>query len=210
MSLITNYATLQTGIINELLRPDFAGAAVQGFIRQAEQSLRRDPRVRQLVTDDAFVVDAASEALPTAFKALEQIVHNGPTYYHPLELGTLADLSRMRQSTGATGFPRLYALMNGTSIRFAPVPDGEYTLLLDYWQGVPYLSDSVQDNWLVTDHSDIYLYSACLEAAPYLKEDPRIATWAELREARIIELDLQNNDLNYSGPMARTPTHRMP
>ena len=33
-------------------------------------------------------------------------------------------------------------------------------------------------NWLLTMAPDLYLYGALMEAAPYLKEDGRIQTWA--------------------------------
>jgi hypothetical protein len=50
------------------------------------------------------------------------------------------------------------------------------------------LSASVDTNWLLTNHPDIYLYGTLLEAAPYLKDDARVALWQNEYDRRIVSV----------------------
>jgi hypothetical protein len=43
----------------------------------------------------------------------------------------------------------------------------------------------VSSNWILRDHPDAYLYGALLQAAPFLRDDERIAVWGGLFERAI-------------------------
>lgn len=55
---------------------------------------------------------------------------------------------------------------------------------LTYWGKLPKLAvlaaatPAQPNNWLLRDYPSAYLYGALLEAAPYLRDDERIAVWA--------------------------------
>jgi predicted transcriptional regulator len=62
-------------------------------------------------------------------------------------------------------------------------------------------------NWLLTDHSDVYLYAALVEAAPYLGDDARLAVWrSELAEriegVRRVRSETTLNLTTYEGLIA--------
>lgn len=70
------------------------------------------------------------------------------------------------------------------------------------FRDVTTLSDGNTSNWLLTNHPDVYLYGALLEAQPYLMDDARIATWAQIFERVVAEVRLPNvnaNLANYAG-----------
>ena len=54
------------------------------------------------------------------------------------------------------------------------------------FKGVTALSSG--NNWLFTANPDVYLYGALLEAQPYLQDDARIATWAQIFEKVVAEV----------------------
>lgn len=203
MAKITSYATLQSEAIAELERTDLTTQIVR-FIQNAEERLNRDHRVKRLVSNTSFTVDAATKSLPSNFKMLDSISWPGTgTAVGDLLVVSYGDLSSVYAQYGATGKPRVVAIVPGSDeMTFAPVPDEEYTLAITYWEGVPELGGAVLSNWLLDSHSDIYLYATCLEAAPYLVEDERISTWSALLEQRLQDLHTYTQNRTYGGPMS--------
>jgi hypothetical protein len=75
------------------------------------------------------------------------------------------------------------------------------------------LSDANTSNWLLERHPDVYLYGALLQAAPYLRDDERVALWTPLYGQAIEDMILQNERAAFSqGRMAMTvrPTRVIP
>jgi hypothetical protein len=73
------------------------------------------------------------------------------------------------------------------------------------FKGVTSLSSINTTNWLLTADPDVYLYGALLEAQPYLQDDARIATWAQIFEKVVSEIrvpDTDSNFTNYTGLQA--------
>jgi hypothetical protein len=70
------------------------------------------------------------------------------------------------------------------------------------FRDVTSLSGSNTTNWLLTNHPDVYLYGTLLEAQPYLMDDARIATWAQIFDRVVAEVRRPNSSVNlanYSG-----------
>jgi len=61
------------------------------------------------------------------------------------------------------------------------------------------LSDTNSDNWLLLEAPDVYLYGALLHSAPYLAEDQRVAVWAQLYSAAVMQLNEASESARYSG-----------
>jgi hypothetical protein len=57
------------------------------------------------------------------------------------------------------------------------MPASSVIIHFAYYQMVPPISDTRDDNIFTTYHSDALLYGACLEAASYMVEDERIPVW---------------------------------
>lgn len=73
------------------------------------------------------------------------------------------------------------------------------------FKGVTSLSSINPTNWLLTADPDVYLYGALLEAQPYLQDDARIATWAQIFEKVLSDIrvpDTASNFTNYTGLQA--------
>tara|TARA_R110002096_G_scaffold52845_3_gene137751 strand:- start:582 stop:1061 length:480 start_codon:yes stop_codon:yes gene_type:complete len=114
----------------------------------------------------------------------------------PLSYKNLQNLDRHR-SSDPTGKPLYYSVMKN-NIEFAPVPDGEYTIEIVYYQKIPPLSAN-PTNWLLDDHPDAYLYGALMHSAPYLQADERAGLWAGKYNQIIQQIISSDDKAKFSG-----------
>lgn len=210
MAGITSYAGLQDAIADWLIRSDLDDV-IPTFIANAESTLRRDRRVR-LLTTTTLSAESAVEALPEDYRGLEGLWYDGPTHFGRVRTVDPATLGDAESALGETGVPTHGAVIstNPPQIRFAPVPDDEYTLRLSYWATILPLNDTRLSNWLLEEHPDVYLYASLVESAPYLRDDQRVTLWTGLLEKRLDELDADTTDRQYSGHMTSFPQRNIP
>ena len=194
--MITTYSELQTSIANWLIKTNLT-STIPEFIQLAEARLKRDHRARKL-QNTSMLVSADDHSLPSDFHTLETLSHDGTTYFGAVQIVPADRLPEIKARLGTTGAPVYAAILDGI-VRFAPAPDGTYTLKFSYWRKVDSLSDSNPTNWLLDDHPDIYLYGALLESAPFLKDDNRIPVWGQRYEAALEELTAMTQDNQFGG-----------
>ncbi len=87
-----------------------------------------------------------------------------------------------------------YYTIIGDHIRvFLPVPTTDNSVQLDlyYYAMLPALTADNTTNWVLTRYPDLYLYGALLHTAPYLKNDDRLATWAQMYKSVIDEIETE-------------------
>lgn len=204
MAGISNYGALQTAIADWLVRSDIDDAILT-FIDNFESVARRDPRIRFL-TSVAFDVDSVEEDLPTDYREVESLWHDGPTFFGEIETVGAGQLGQLGGGSGASGVVA-YAALNPDAlvVRFAPPPSDTYSLKLWYWATIERLSDELQSNWLLVEHPDIYLYGCLIESAPYVMNDQRVALWRAEYERRLTELHANTQRGQWSGSLVRTP-----
>jgi hypothetical protein len=165
---LANYSDLQTTVANYLHRSDLT-SMIPDFITLAEAKLNRELRLRAM-EDTATGTVAASISLPTGYIEMRGIsVGSGNstwnlTYRPPSDINT------------ETGTPVNYSI-KGETLYFLPYGTA-YSYTIDFYKKFDALSGGV--NWLITNAPDIYLYATLLEASPYIKDDARIGTWAQL------------------------------
>jgi hypothetical protein len=137
------------------------------------------------------VVNSSSVALPTDFLGMISFELPAGTG-HPLTYRRPEEVRALRQEQYASsGTPFAWTVVGG-ALETAPAPSGSLTCNMIYYQQVPALAANPSGNWLSTKHPDIYLYGALMQSAPYLKDDPRLAVWAELYQR--ITADLMASD----------------
>jgi hypothetical protein len=78
-----------------------------------------------------------------------------------------------------SGKPVFYTII-GEEFSFAPMPDYGYTVEMLYYSKPTALSDSNTTNVFLVNYPDALLYGALAQAEPYLMNDARITTWAQL------------------------------
>lgn len=171
---IGTYAELQTSVASWLHRTDLT-AMVLDFITLAESRLNRVLHLRVMETEATLVTTAGSRfaPLPALYNEPRGLWRDTGGDRVPLTQKMPEDLS----VTGTAGLPVNWAV-DGVNAAFeCPLADaGVY--VLRYLQNFA-LSGTAPTNWLLTAYPDIYLYGALLEAAPYIKDDARLAVWQD-------------------------------
>jgi hypothetical protein len=199
--VITNYTTLQSEVADWLNRTDLT-AVIPSFIQMAEVRFQRDKRCWKLQNRGTFSVSADGQSLPSDFVSLDSWYHDGPVYFGALEIVGADAIGALKGRFGETGVPRFAAIVDGV-VRFAPEPDATYATAMTYWRKASSLSGSTPTNWLLAEHPDLYLYGALAEAAPYLKDDARVAVWKSELEARLNEVERATEAEHWGGNMRR-------
>ena len=198
---LSTYSELQTTIANYLSRDDLT-TAIPDFIQLAEIRLRRDLRLRQMLTQTSVTATGggATINLPTDFlQARDVYVDSDPDF--PITFATPSIFIRNGR-TNESGVPAFYTIL-GSTIQLAPIPDSNYTIKILYYAAPAFLSTSNTTNLFLTTCPDALLYGALGEAEPYLMNDPRLQTWGVLYDRAITALTRSDEESQYSGvPLA--------
>lgn len=205
MALITSYTTLQSELKDEFNRSADTASPWTRFIQSAEEAFIRDPRVKRM-RSTTLSVDSEEESLPSDFKEMVSLTHDGPVYFDPIEIVSVEMLPGEKVISGGTtsGVVRKAAILDdGARLRFAPAPDTTYTLDFSYWQTITPLSATTQSNWLLDAHSDLYLSGCVLEAAKYFLDDRRFEIHTQVRDMKLKELMRKTKDVHQGGALVR-------
>lgn len=187
---ITTYAELQTAVANWLHRDDLV-SLIPDFITLAEAKLNRALRIRAMENIATGTV-SSTVALPTGFVEMRSITVSTGGNTYPIPYVTPEKI------TSESGAPLAYSIV-GDNIYFMDSTSG-YTYTLTYYKKFDALSSGV--NWLITNAPDAYLYGTLLEAAPYLKDDPRIGVWQSLFSTSVQSLMAADKDDRYGNALA--------
>ena len=202
----TTYAELQTTIAEYLARSDLT-TQIPDFIRLAEVRLRRDLRIRQMLTSTTLTCTSgtATVTIPSDFLEVKDFVVTGNPV-RPLNYESPSLFSRNSRSMDA-GKPLDYTVLAST-FKLAPIPDFAYTLSLVYSAAPPFLSTSNTSNTFLTVCPDLLLYGALIEAEPYLMNDARINTWGTMFDRAMGSLTRSDEKGQFSGvPLAMQTTY---
>lgn len=196
---IATYSDLQSLVANYLARDDLSTQIVD-FIKLAEVRIRRDLRVREMLSSSDLTINASSVAIPSDFLELREL-HIDSTPITQLDYLPPTTFFRTARTT-ETGKPVFYT-MDGSNFVFGPTPDTTYTGKLLYYAAPDFLSDSNTSNTFLTVAPDCLLYAALGESEPFLMNDQRLAVWASLYDRARIQLSTSDDRAEFSGnPMA--------
>jgi hypothetical protein len=208
---LNSYSALKASIADWLNRDDLT-ATIPDFISLAEAQLERRLPVQKRTQRSTATIDTQFSALPSDFVSAKSLVLTSTAPVQPLTFLTEDELDAKKSVYRTTGKPLFFALI-GNQIEVLPAPDTGYTAELTYVATLAKLSDANTSNWLLERHPDVYLYGSLLQAAPYLRDDERVALWAPLYGQAIEDMILQNERAAFSqGRMAMTvrPTRVIP
>jgi hypothetical protein len=184
---ITTYSELQAAIGNWLDHGLFT-ARIPDFIALFEAAANRRLRVRQQETSTTLTPSSGSVALPGDYLAWRRVTWTGSTrvelqYVHPSYL-------QAAYPSSPSDTPRIFTI-EGATLKVRPVDDTG--LEFDYLQKIPALSDSATTNWLLTEHPDLYLFGALVEAEMFGVNDERAPLWNARRDEILDEIEKLSN-----------------
>ena len=198
---LASYSDLTSTISSYLARSDL-DSIIPTFISLAEQRLRRELRMRQmLVTAQATTTGGDSTVgLPSDYLEMRDI-HvvgnpNGQLNYES------PNAFYKRNTSTESGLPKSYTVL-AAELQLAPIPDGAYGLQMLYYAQPAFLSSTNASNVFLAYCPDALLYAALGEAEPYLMNDARLQTWGTLYERTINAISVADQSGEYSGqPMS--------
>jgi hypothetical protein len=183
MALAT-YSDLKAAVASWLNRTDLT-TQIPDFITLAESRLNRLLKLRltEVEASLSLAQGARSVALPSAFiepialwdsdvNGRRELRFLGPTQ---LEVSTIAQVIE-------------YWAITGANIEFECPSDKARTLILRYVQGFG-LTDASPTNWLLTNHPDVYLFAALVEAAPFLRDAEALGIYDARLQVAIKEVN---------------------
>lgn len=197
----TNYTGFKAMVADWLDRPDLTNI-IPTLITMGEYRLQRDLRTRQMlvVATSTTTNGDSTIGLPTNFLAMRDVhVKSIPLR----DLKYLApNVFYNNARTTEYGVPIHYTVL-GAEIQLAPIPDSTYTIQMIYYSKPTALSDTNSSNVFLANYADALLYATLGEAAPYLMNDARLATWAALYERAVTAISTSDVASQYSGqPMS--------
>lgn len=198
---LSSYSELKSTVASYLARSDLT-AVIPDFIRLAEERLRRDLRIRQMLVVATAQTTGGDPTvgLPTDFLEMRdihvnlnpvvQLSYKAPNAFYSSGKSTLS------------GKPTDYTVL-AAEFQLAPIPDAAYTLQMLYYAKPALLSDSNASNVFLANCPDALLYAALGEAEPYLMNDARLQTWAALYDRSITAINTSDQSSEYGGqPMS--------
>ena len=202
---LNTYAGLKTAIADWLDRSDLTDR-IPDFITLAEARINRDLRIRPMEVRSTMTTTSGKRYfnLPGGYVQMRNIQLNTDPI-SALEYITPEMLDRLYGGS-ATGKPRAYTLI-GDEIQLAPMPDTAYTLEMAFYEKFTPLGDgtagTVTSNWLTKNAPDVILYSALLEAEPFIKNDERIPVWLGAYDKAIDKIQKADARDRHSGSQMR-------
>lgn len=178
---LDTFTTLQTAIATWLNRTDLT-ADIPDFITLCEDEIARRVEV-EFERRDTITLATEIVTLPTDLREITSLALDDATRRGAIEILSPEQLTTYKAASGrSSSYPRKAAITtNGTELILAPVPDQAYVAEIIYATKLDRLSDTQTTNWILDDHSDVYLYGSLIHSAPFLKDDNRVQTTWEPR-----------------------------
>jgi hypothetical protein len=126
----------------------------------------------------------------------------------PLRYVPLAESNLDRIEAHGDSGARYYTI-RGTALDIRPAPaapiDGDPPAVeMVYYARPTPLTDDTPTNWLLEQEPAVYIYGTMLQAAPYMIDDERVATWGQLFSGLITRLNNASDSATHSGgPLVR-------
>lgn len=188
---LANYFDLQSAAADWINRADLT-AVIPTFITLAEAKFNRELRLRDMLVRAEATTSNEFVAVPADF------LENYSLELNMAQIGPQASLAfigpleaKVLKANKIVGLVRYYTIIDG-AFELLPAPSGDTDVVLTYYQKIPALSDTQTTNWLLTKSPDLYLYSTLLEAAPYLRDDDRMAMWGQARGQVLAAMQLES------------------
>lgn len=197
---ISNYTQLKSAVGDFLNRSDLE-SVIPTFVALAEAQINRDLRhwrMENRVDGQQSVGDKFMQ-FPADWLETIRFQVSTTTGLRTLDLLSVAAISDRRQkASNSPGIPQYYSHVRG-EFELYPTPSEDTDFELLYFQRIESLSDSVTTNWLLDYAPDVYLYGSLMHSAPYLKEDERVAVWAQMYSAAVQNLNAESERVKNSG-----------
>lgn len=170
MTQITSYATLQTeaAAMYGNGRTDLT-ARWPGFIQRCEEEVNRFLRTSSQTTFTTLTAASGVLTVPADYARMRSLRQTEANKPQMLKTDIVQIEDWLNEAT-QTGDPIWWCEHDGT-VYLAPAPEDGVTFRVFYVPKVAALSDANTTNWLLDEHSDVYLFGTLKQAAIYDHDD---------------------------------------
>jgi hypothetical protein len=195
---LSNYSDLQETALDVIGRTGDTSLTAYAPVAIAlvEAKLNRNLRVSEMEDTATLTGTGGDYALPDDFADWRQV---RIASYAPLEYVT-PDWASDTYPTGGSGIPRFFTIKGSTLTVF---PASSSSVILDYYQKIPPLSDSLPSNWLLGSHPDVYLFMTLSELCTYTKDPEAALLWNQRGMTAVEEVRTADRIKRYSRVTAR-------
>lgn len=187
MATNTTFATLQEDVRNYLERGSATTdpvvyAQIPRLINLAERRMARELKVQGFISSVTQTMTAgqAVYSKPDRWRDTVSINVYDATSRSPVFPRSYEYIRAYAPVTAATGTPEFYADYDYEHWLFAPAPATAVSMEVLYYALPPLLDDTNQSNWLTDYAPEALLYATLMEAALFLKDDTRLATFQSM------------------------------
>lgn len=183
---VKNYLeNTSTSLANEI--PNFINFAERKIARELKSIIGIKTLTSQLVIGEPYY-QKPSRWFETVSFSYEK--DNAKVF---LESRTREYIEQVFPNTSVLSQPKYYADFDMYRFFIGPCPDAAYNFEISYYERPEELSSTNQVNFLTEFVPELLLYATLLESAPFLKNDPRVATWQSLYDRALSSLISENN-----------------
>lgn len=186
-------AELRTNIASWLNRTDLTDAQIDLFITAAEADIRNDVNIRESEAVTTGTVTSNSFSAPTGFLFARLVVVDD----HVLEYVPPDRFAQLQDSEWSGGF---YTIRGST---FLVLGGTNYSLT--YTGSISSLVDADDENWLLTNAPDVYLFAGCKYGSVFLRDPEGATGYGELYRSAVLRLNSRENQGRFAGPMMVRP-----
>ena len=189
------YGTFPTGAGNALAGQQFT---ITGFTNAANNGtyVVIGSAANEITVSNGASVNETNPAIATQVSFANGNFNRQPVLARSYEYlrAYWPDDSQTNLSTyGTAAPPKFYATYNYQNIIVAPTPDLPYPAEMVYYEEPALLDATNNTNWITQYAPNLLLYSALLEATPFLKNDSRIGTWQAMYDRAAAAMNSESN-----------------
>lgn len=192
---ISTFAELKAAVETRTVRTDFPDDVYT--LAQAELYSRL--RLREMESTSSLTVNAEEENLPADFlEARHLYVDRTPRLVIEIvdEFAKDADFQ-------SSGVPATATIL-GTKVRFNPVPDGSYTVLLRYIAKPATFSADSDTNTILTNYPSLFLYASLKHFSAWAMRPEDGAVYDAMLESELGRVQAQDKRSRYGGGPLRS------
>jgi hypothetical protein len=178
MTLFANYAAWIVGLKDWLSVADYTDNQVAMFLSLAQLRLNRELMSYEMegaVTPTVSSTPLQIHSSVQDFNKIRLVSYPG---VGSLSVMAINEMKTQLEVDPSPGTPSYYCIDAG-KLYLYPKPS-DYTMVdFLYYKQIPLLSSTRDTNVFSIYHSDLLLFAASLEAAPYMESDDRIPVWQD-------------------------------
>lgn len=202
MAIDGTYTGLAATLVNFLHRSDLV-AKIPDYVTLAEAEMNRAINVRRQISRSMATISTEFANLPADFSGIRTFRLTTGTNPELFNISP-EQMADKKDRNPTVGQPQYYSI-TGQEFEFYPVPDGDYTAMISYYQGLPGLVAN-GTNWLIVTYPDVYVKGALKYAFTDIKDDDRAAAADSQFQAAMGAVNDQSIFESFGGSLQSSPS----